>query len=151
MKTGFFLLFVLLLSPLPSSEKARDTAQADQEKLVALENAWNQAQLHRDAKAVEQLLPETFVYTDYDGTLMNKAAFLADVRDQNYRATSIVNSNMQVFPYQNMAIVVGTYRAKGTYKGKSFDHHGRFTDTWVFKDGVWQCAASHTTLITKAQ
>ena len=151
MKAGFFLFFVLLLTPLPSYEKAKDNAEADQEKLVALENAWNQAQLHRDAKAVEQLLPDTFVYTDYDGTLMNKAAFLADVRDQNYRATSIVNSNMQVFPYQNMAIVVGTYRAKGTYKGKAFDHRGRFTDTWIFKGGIWQCAASHTTLIAKAQ
>lgn len=151
MKPGLFILLLLLLSPLPSSEKAKNNAEADQEKLIALENAWNQAQLHRDAKAVEQLLPDTFVYTDYDGTLMNKAAFLADVRDQNYHATSIVNDNMQVFPYQNMAIVIGTYRAKGSYKGKAFDHHGRFTDTWIFNGSVWQCAASHTTLITKAQ
>ena len=64
------LLSGLLLAWAP----ANDTADAS--KLIALENAWNQAQLHHDAKAVSNLVSDSFVYTDYDGTVMNKADFL---------------------------------------------------------------------------
>ena len=142
-----FVFGVLLLAVLAiSSAKEVDV---DRGKLIALENAWNQAQVHHDAKAVGQLLPDSFVYTDYDGTVMNKAKFLADVKDEKYKATSITNEDLQVFPYQNAAIVIGTYRSKGTYAGKPFDHRGRFTDTWIYQNGQWLCAATHTNLITK--
>jgi ketosteroid isomerase-like protein len=149
MKATLALCLLLVFCTLPMARSATNNAEADREKLLALENAWNQAQLHHDAAAVGQLLPETFIYTDYDGTVMNKAKFLADVKDTNYRATSISNEEMNVFPYRNVAIVIGTYHSKGTYKGKAFDHRGRFTDTWIFQDGKWQCVASHTTLIGK--
>ena len=121
----------------------------DRTKLLALENAWNQAQLHHDSDAVGQLLPESYIYTDYDGTVMNKAKFLEDLKDPNYKATSLTNTDMQVIPYTNVAIVVGTYHSKGTYKGKPFDHTGRFTDTWVYQDRKWQCVATHTNLVSK--
>jgi hypothetical protein len=124
-------------------------ALADRSKLLALENAWNQAQLHHDAKAVEGLIADTFVYTDYDGTVMNKKEFLADLQDPNYRADLIANEDVKVFPYQNIAVVIGTYHTKGTYKRKPFEHYGRFTDTWIFDKSIWRCVASHTNLIKK--
>src|SRR6476661_2239979 len=89
---------------------------ADESKILALENAWNQAQLHHDAAALDQLLPASFVNTDYDGTVMNKAQFLADLKDPDYHATLIANDEARVISYSNAAIVVGTYHSKGTYK-----------------------------------
>ena len=65
-------LLLLLIAVVPAERSAIGEVDVDRSKLVALENAWNQAQLHHDANAVGQLLPETFVYTDYDGTVMNK-------------------------------------------------------------------------------
>src|SRR6476659_8605901 len=88
----------------------------DVDRLIALENAWNQAQLHHDAKALDELVSSSFVYTDYDGTVMNKAKFMADLRDPSYRATLITNDNMRVLPYENVAIVIGKYHTKGIYK-----------------------------------
>jgi hypothetical protein len=149
MKILLAVCLLLLLVTLPVARSSTRDADVDRGKLIALENAWNQAQLHHDAAAVGQLLPATFVYTDYDGTVMNKTKFLADVQDPNYRATLITNQDMQVFPYQNAAVVIGTYHSKGTYKGKAFDHVGRFTDTWIYQDGKWQCVATHTNLISK--
>jgi|SRR5947209_3176741 len=149
MKSLLSAVLLFLLLALPAARSATQDADVDRGKLITLENAWNQAQLHHDASAVGQILPETFVYTDYDGTVMNKSKFLADVQDPNYRATSITNQNMEVFPYQNAAIVIGTYHSKGTYKGKAFDHVGRFTDTWIYQNGQWLCVASHTNLISK--
>jgi hypothetical protein len=61
-------------------------ATADESKLIALENAWNQAQLHHDAKALDTLVGDRFIYTDTDGSVMDKARFLADIKDPSYRA-----------------------------------------------------------------
>ena len=95
------------------------------------------------------MLPDTFIYTDYDGTVMNKTQFLADLKDISYQATLVENENVKVFTYEGAAVVIGTYHTKGTYKGRPFEHWGRFTDTWVFQNKLWQCVASHTTLIKK--
>ena len=145
MKT-FLLAFALVLAVTAPAVSANE-ADADRGKLIALENAWNQAQMHKDVSAVEQLLAPTFIYTDYDGLVMDKTKFLEDLKDPAYHATSIVNEDAQVFPYHNAAVVAGTYHTKGTYKGKSFEHRGRFTDTWMYQDGRWMCVASHISLI----
>ena len=122
---------------------------ADQSRLVALENAWNQAQLHHDAKALDQLVGTKFIYTDYDGTVMNKARFLEDIKDPAFKPSLIANQDVRVDMYGSAAVVSGTYHTKGTYKGEAFEHYGRFTDTWVETEGLWQCVASHTNLIHK--
>lgn len=117
--------------------------------LLALENAWNQAQLHHDSRALDELVADTFISTDNDGTLETKAQFLADNKDPSYAPTVMANSNERVFVYGNAAIVAGIYHAKGTSSGKPFDHYGRFTDTWVFQNNKWMCVASHTSPLKK--
>ena len=148
MKTRVTLCFLLLSGMLMARDPAKD-ADADAGKLIALENAWNQAQLHHDSKAVNNLVSDEFVYTDYDGTVMNKGQFLADLKDPNYRASIIANDEVRVISYPSLAIVVGTYHTKGTYKRQPFEHYGRFTDTWLYQNSKWQCVASHTTLLKK--
>jgi hypothetical protein len=137
-------IIALLFSPL-----ARASEQADESKILALENTWNQAQLHHNSTVVASMLPDTFIYTDYDGTVMNKTQFLADLMDTSYQATMVVNENVKVFTYEGAAIVLGTYHTKGKYKGRPIEHGGRFTDTWLFQNNLWQCVASHTSLIKK--
>lgn len=143
----FFYLTALLGTMLFATLLRAETA--DEGKILALENAWNQAQLQHDAGALNTLLPETFTYTDYDGTVMNKSQFLADLKDPDYQANLVTNENVKVFTYDRAAVVIGTYHTKGKYKGKPFEHWGRFTDTWIFHDKLWQCVASHTTLVKK--
>jgi ketosteroid isomerase-like protein len=127
---------------------AHGDLSVDKGRLLALENAWNLAQLQRDSKGLQSLLSEKFVYTDYAGTVTNKAQFLEDNQDPAYNATLVTNDNMQVFSYSNVAIVIGNYHTKGTYRSKAFDHRGRFTDTWLYENNTWQCIASHTNLFT---
>src|SRR5271154_6114295 len=122
MKARLTFGFVLLSTLLMALDPANDSS-ADASKLIALENAWNQAQLHHDSKAVSNLISDGFVYTDYDGTVMNKAQFLADLKDPDYRASLIANDDARVIPYTNAAIVVGTYHSKGTYKRQPFENY----------------------------
>ena len=117
--------------------------------LIALENAWNQAQLHHDSKALDGLVADTFISTDNDGTLMTKTQFLADNEDPSYAPSLMANTDEKVFVYGNTAVVAGIYHAKGLYRGKPFDHYGRFTDTWIYLKDKWVCVASHTSPLKK--
>ncbi|MGZ4814800.1 MAG: nuclear transport factor 2 family protein [Terriglobales bacterium] len=142
------IAFVLLSVALPALAQSRSDVES---KILAMENAWNLAQKDHDSGALDVLVADTFINTDYDGTVQNKAQFLADAKDTSYKFDSVGNTNVSVFFYNgNTAVVTGTYHTTGSHKGKPFDSHGRFTDTWVMLNGKWLCVASATTHIQKA-
>ena len=150
MKTQVVVCLLLLAAAcVAADEKLPGTSHNNESLLVALENAWNQAQLHHDSKALDALVADTFISTDNDGTFMTKAQFLADNRDPSYAPTVMMNSEEKVFLYGNTAVVAGIYHAKGLSKGKPFDHYGRFTDTWVYLNSKWVCVATHTSGLKK--
>ncbi len=76
------LLSVFLLLLLASRFDAQDTAQpeGEQARILTLENAWNQSVQQKDASALRMLLAPDLIYVDYDGTLMNKAEYLASIQ-----------------------------------------------------------------------
>ena len=143
------ILYVLCLTASAIAQSSAPNSHGNEALLIALENAWNQAQLHHDSKALEALVAENFISTDNDGILSTKAQFLADNKDPAYSPSVMANSDEKVFLYENAAVVAGVYHAKGSYKGKPFDHYGRFTDTWMFLNGKWLCVASHTSPLKK--
>jgi len=143
------VIVVLAACTLMVAQGAIENPSKEKSKLIALENAWNQAQIHRDGEALNTLVADTFVYTDWDGTVMNKAKFIADSKDPSVRTTSVSNDGVDVYFYPGVAVVTGAYHTRGLNKGKPFDHYGRFTDTWIMSGGQWQCVASHTNLIRK--
>jgi ketosteroid isomerase-like protein len=149
MSTWRILMGLVVMSVLASGQDTNRSEHGDRTLLIALENSWNQAQLHHDSKALDGLVADTFISTDNDGGFQNKAQFLADNRDTSYAPTVMTNSDERVFFYDNTAVVAGVYHAKGTSKGKPFDHYGRFTDTWVFTKSKWLCVASHTSSLKK--
>src|SRR5437763_1143676 len=97
-KACLIFVFILLGGWLPVWSSDAD-ARADASRLIALENAWNQAQVHHDSKAVSSLVSDNFVYTDYDGTVMNKADFLKDLKNPDYRASLVTNDGVRVISY----------------------------------------------------
>ena len=143
MQRGIFcsLLVILFLS----SQLQLFAQTSDTVRVLSLENAWNEAESHKDVKALAALLAPTFVYTDTDGTFEDRAQFLADV--PSVTSTQIVNEGMRAESYGDAIVVTGAYREQGIEKGKPYTRHGRFTDTWVLQNGQWLCAASQETLI----
>ena|SRR5437868_5025118 len=121
---------------------------AEEGHLLALESAWNHAEQSKDAAALNQLLGESLIYIDYDGTLLNKKQFLETTLHNEVEQEQINNDGMTVHVYGNAGIVTGVYRDKGVQKGKAFLRRGRFTDTWINQNGAWQCVASQSTLIS---
>jgi ketosteroid isomerase-like protein len=123
--------------------------EEDETQLLALENAWNQAELHNDPAALKLLLTDDFIITEPDGELMTKGQLMATTADSSYHYDVLVSEGYRVRVYGTVAVVTGTYHEKGSAKGKHFDRRGRFTDTWL-KFGVgWQCVASHDSVAVK--
>ncbi|MHB8215431.1 MAG: nuclear transport factor 2 family protein [Candidatus Sulfotelmatobacter sp.] len=129
------------------AQKSKDDSQ--QAKLLVMEHLWNEAQVNRDSRALDVMLGSNFVNTEYDGEVSDKPKFLADIRDPQFNLSSLTIQDLKVSMYASSAVVVGTYRTKGSYQHKPYEHFGRFTDTWVYAEGRWQCVASHTSLLKK--
>lgn len=138
---------LFLLLPLVAFAQQSSENSSDRSLILALESAWNQAEIHHDANAASAILAENFISVDHHGALETKAQYLADMKDTAFNPEEISNSNPTVYLYGDTAIVTSTYRTKGIDKGKPFVHRGRFTDTWVKRDGKWQCVADQETLI----
>src|SRR5581483_6250615 len=108
---GIVLLLLTVISPPVFAQQRFDTG--DQTKILALENVWNLATVHKDIKALDQLLADSFVGTDWDGTFLTKEQFLDGIKDPTYRPQFIVNETINVQLHTNLAIVTGVYREKG--------------------------------------
>jgi ketosteroid isomerase-like protein len=121
--------------------------KGDETKVIAFENLWNQIQINHDADAMEKMLDSDFVLTDYDGTVMSKAQFLASIRDKSNQLTLEVSEDMKLHHHGNTVVVTGATHEKGILKGKPYQHRGRFTDTWIKLDGHWICVASQLALL----
>ncbi len=145
----FLTAVVCLLIAIPLCAQDSNDQQGLRDKILALENAWNQAEEHKDAKALDSILASTLVYIDYDGSLMDKAGFMASVRRPSLHPSQIVNDLMTTQIYGDTVIVSGVYRESGALDGKPYSRRGRFTDTWVSMSGTWQCVASQSTLIER--
>ncbi len=141
------LLLILCAVGYARAQKTKDDSQEN--KLLIMEHLWNESQLNRDSHALDGMIATSFVNTEWDGDLSDNSKFLADIKDPQFKPSLLTLQDLKVSMYGDSAVVVGIYHTKGTYQGKAYEHFGRFTDTWVFTEGRWQCAASHTSLLKK--
>lgn len=146
MRNVFPLLLALIFL---SFAQSVSRAQGDETKIIALENLWNQIQINHDADAMAEMLDSDFIFTDYDGSVMNKAQFLATIRDSSNQLTVEVSEDMKLHVHGETVIVTGATHERGMLKGKAYQHQGRFTDTWIKKNGQWLCVASQLSLVGK--
>ncbi len=147
MKLRFVFVTITTLIAIISVAQTNSSPNADDHAVLGLELAWNQAEIHRDVRAVDSFLGPDFLRVDNRGRLMNKAAYLAQVAAPNLEPSQIFNEEMKIQRYGDTAIIVSTYREAGMENGKRTSIRGRFTDVWVRREGKWMCVASQETLI----
>jgi ketosteroid isomerase-like protein len=128
---------------------AQSAPKGDQGQILALENAWNHAEMEHDPAALELILTDDFVITEPDGTLQTKRDHMAATKDTSYHYDLLVSEDFRIRVYGTVAVVTGTYHEKGSSKGTHFDRRGRFTDTWIKLGATWRCVASHDSLPVK--
>jgi len=93
-----------LLLMLSSMAMVAQQADPREGKLLILERMWNEAQVNRDAPALDALVAERFVNTEYDGEFSDKTKFLADIRDPLFRPSSVNIQDVKVTLYGETAV-----------------------------------------------
>jgi ketosteroid isomerase-like protein len=142
-------IFVLLLAATGSALQIGSDSDPQQNRIVALENAWNQALQQKDGAALKMLLAPELVFVDYDGILLDKAQYLATVQNSSLHPVHLVSESMSVRFFGGVAVVSGLCRESGMKNGKPYSVRVRFTDTWVRRSESWVCVASQSTLTSQ--
>jgi len=139
------ILAIAVLSLCAAPFAHAQTASGVEEKLKSMEDSWAAAQLQKDhgASVVDGLLSADFFGIGEKGKLQNKADWLERLRTDTDTYTYSKNDSMDVHMYgPNVATVCGTSTEKGTDKnGKKFSRSFTWVDTWMERNGQWQCIA----------
>src|ERR1700687_5624800 len=109
------LITVVLLISAASRFSAQSPGQPDagENRILALENAWNQAEQQKDAGALKVLLAPEMVFVDYSGKMMDRGEYLASLQSPSLHPERIVTESMKVHFYGSVATVNGVYREAG--------------------------------------
>jgi len=94
-----------------------------------------------DVRRFDELLAEDFLNSNPDGSLVNRAEFLAQIG----RLAAVSNLKCEAVRIRiigEIAIIHGrtTYMKPDGQAGA-----GRYTDVWALREGRWQCVAAHVT------
>jgi ketosteroid isomerase-like protein len=143
------VLWLLLAVPGFSAQSPEQPPQ-EVDRILTLESAWNAAEQQKDAAALQMLLAQELAYVDYDGRLMDKTEYLAQVTMPSLHPERIVDESRSVRIFGVTAVVTGVFRESGVKNGKPYAARARFTDTWVRRGGSWLCVASQSTLIVRS-
>ena len=128
---------------------AQTQAESVEQELIKLENDWEQAFYKRDIAFGDRFLADDYIGTEEKGIVMTKAQELEDLKSGVHLSASGVQDDVKVRVYGDAAVVTGRTTVKGQYKGKEFTSRYRWTDTFIKRDGRWQCVASHISRISQ--
>ncbi len=124
-------------------------------KIKSMEDAWAAAQLQKDhgASVVEGFLASDYHGITSKGKLRNKKEQIEQIRKDTDTYTFSKNDSLKVHVYgADLATVCGTSTEKGKDKdGKEFSRSFAWLDSWMQRDGHWQCIASSGAPLKKEQ
>jgi ketosteroid isomerase-like protein len=112
-----------------------------------LENRWQRAIVAHDFATVDELVADDFVGTSSTGRVGSKSTLLNEARrDKNTYKSAAAHGIVVRSHGPRIAVATGVSREAGTTPdGRRFTNARRFTDTWMQRDGRWQCVASSAT------
>jgi ketosteroid isomerase-like protein len=127
----------------PAAAKAPAKKMTVEAALKDNENRWEASLAAHDISVAQSLVANDFTGVYWDGKVISKSGLIGEAKKDKDTYKSAVNEKLTVHSYgPTVAVVVGTAHEKGTGKdGKAFDRSYRFTDTWVERNGQWQCVA----------
>src|SRR6478672_5489937 len=89
------LLLLFIGLAVPGSVKAAEPSDdGTAAKVLSLEQLWNQAEVAQDIHSLDQILADTFIYVDVDGSLQNKTEFINGVTRRAEHIDSIRSESM---------------------------------------------------------
>ena len=131
----------------PGSASQSPAVQSDQEVLIELEEAWNEAFYRKDLEFIEGLLADEFMATYDDGSRGDKARELELAKEFDQQVQSAIPDEFTVRVFGDTAVVWFTLRLVGLRQGEQAEVTLRYTDVWVLRDRMWQCVSTQSTKV----
>jgi hypothetical protein len=125
-------------------ESANVAAQLEQ-----IERNWADSEVKRDPAMIAPYLDETMVQTNPDGSVSTRKEVLDNIGKGDTTLKGVNVSDMKTQTYGDAAVIMGRYTEEREARGKHIMTAGRFTDTYVRRDGKWKCVASHDSVAVK--
>jgi ketosteroid isomerase-like protein len=122
--------------------RAADRASdADTEILERLNEDYIASVQRSDVRRFEEILAEDFLNTNADGSLVDRAGFLAQIA-KPAGISGLVARDVRIRILGDVAIIHG----RTTYaKPDGTSGAGRYTDIWARRQGSWLAVAAHVT------
>jgi ketosteroid isomerase-like protein len=120
---------------------AKDDSSNDVQQLLALERAWNDAEINHDSAALRRLLDDHFVSAFGTGKPVAKDEFIKEMASTTM--TSLDPSDATVIVDRDVAVIIDTFTIRGTEKGQPYTAVVRGMETYVKRHGSWVVLAEH--------
>ena len=130
-----------------ASAPKQPSVASDQQAVIELERAWNEAFYAKDIAFIEGVLADEFTATYDDGSRGDRARELALSTEFNQQVESAVQEDFTVKIYGETAVVWFTLRLVGIRQGERAEVAFRYTDVWVKRGGSWLCVSTHSTRV----
>jgi ketosteroid isomerase-like protein len=136
-------LLAFAIAPCSHAQEKSADSGATTAKLKAMEDAWEKALVSKDHSAVANMLADDFAGFNSKGKYQTKSQRVDEMKKETDTLSSAVNDKMDVHVYApNVATVYGTSTEKGKDKdGKEFTRSYAWVDTWMERNGKWECIA----------
>jgi hypothetical protein len=108
-----------------TSARAEGSSGDTEKAIAALEQQWAQAERENKAELIAPLLAEKFMITESAAQVLDRAAFLAEERSEQYSSSDISDLNVKVFGETVIARYV--LSQKYTNKGKAWPRTHRLS------------------------
>ena len=115
-----------------------------QEQLYQMEYDWVGAYESGDLSAFDRIFADDFIYTVNDGTLYDKAGFIALGEQDPIDYDSVRIETMETRWYGSTAVVTGSGPSYWTENGVVQSDNGQFTNVFVERNGRWQVVVGHS-------
>ena len=152
MRAAIFVILLVGLAACSSGFSGNDVTQTDttRAQILALQNQWAQARIAQDAEFLERFYTPDFRVLSMDGNVVSREDDIANFATRILEPQMIVDEDMDVRVYGQVAIVTGVERLRGTYRGNFGAFTLRFTNVYVRTGGEWRLAHHHSTPIAGA-
>jgi ketosteroid isomerase-like protein len=143
-------------APAAAAKKSAPAAASTSDKgspesnVKRLEQEWEGAVMKHDVAFLEARVADDYIGCSGRGKKLSKAAMIKEFKSDTDKYSSAKNTGVSVRAFgDNVAVATGTAKEIGKDKdGKAFNRTFAWTDTWMLRNGKWQCIGSQTMLVS---
>src|SRR5215475_3970031 len=103
----------------------------DESNLIALENDFGDALTRGDRALLDRLMADDFIGINPLCETVEKQQVIDQMTSSDYEIESLVNHDIRVRFFAEVAVVTGVGTVKGKYKGEETTANFRYTRVWV--------------------